>query len=253
MKIRGEVRKMKKHSLIYKPLGRAGEYAEYALDIYDGCNFGCTYCFNKPKPVPVVRKGFSLDRLEKECEKFAEEHKGEVTKVLLCFSSDPYNSLAMSTGLTRKVLIMLHKYGINFKVLTKNPIAAINDFDLYGHNDEFAVTLSFSNTDKLREYEKDSTSVEDRLYGLKKAKERGIYTWVSVEPVIDTKEALGVIEKASKYTDLFKIGKINHDEELEKSIDWGVFGFKAVEKCNRLGNKYYIKKDLRDEMYGKKD
>jgi DNA repair photolyase len=30
---------------IYKPRGRAKEYSEYALTIYNGCDFGCKYCF----------------------------------------------------------------------------------------------------------------------------------------------------------------------------------------------------------------
>ena len=29
---------------IYKPKGAAGEYAEYACNLYDGCTHGCTYC-----------------------------------------------------------------------------------------------------------------------------------------------------------------------------------------------------------------
>ena len=34
--------------LIYVPKGRAREYSEYALDIYEGCNLACKYCFNDP-------------------------------------------------------------------------------------------------------------------------------------------------------------------------------------------------------------
>ena len=29
---------------IYAPEGAAGEYCELAMNIYTGCNHGCTYC-----------------------------------------------------------------------------------------------------------------------------------------------------------------------------------------------------------------
>ena len=35
---------------IYKPSGRAAEYAKLACNLYTGCNNGCTYCFNKLTP-----------------------------------------------------------------------------------------------------------------------------------------------------------------------------------------------------------
>lgn len=33
--------------VIYNPKGRAREYSEYALNIYNGCDFGCKYCLDK--------------------------------------------------------------------------------------------------------------------------------------------------------------------------------------------------------------
>lgn len=36
---------VKNLKVTYTPKGRAAEYSEYALNIYNGCNFGCKYCF----------------------------------------------------------------------------------------------------------------------------------------------------------------------------------------------------------------
>jgi len=35
--------------LIYKPKGRAREYAKLALNLYSQCGHGCTYCWDKDK------------------------------------------------------------------------------------------------------------------------------------------------------------------------------------------------------------
>lgn len=36
-----------KGALIYQPQGAAGEYAKWAINLYNGCSNGCTYCYNR--------------------------------------------------------------------------------------------------------------------------------------------------------------------------------------------------------------
>lgn len=36
-----------KGNLIYQPKGPAGEYAKWAINLYNGCSNGCTYCYNR--------------------------------------------------------------------------------------------------------------------------------------------------------------------------------------------------------------
>jgi hypothetical protein len=70
----------------------------------------------------------------------------------------------------------------------------------------------------------------------------GIFTWVSVEPVVDPAEAIKVVETLRGEVDLWKIGKLNHDREREASIDWHRF-LMDVEAALE-GHHYLIKKDL---------
>jgi len=73
----------------------------------------------------------------------------------------------------------------------------------------------------------------------------GIFTWVSLEPVINPDQALAVIHMAHPYVNFWKVGKLNHMKEYERTVDWGKFLFDAETLLTKLGAKYYIKNDLR--------
>ena len=66
------------------------------------------------------------------------------------------------------------------------------------------VTLSFINDASRREWEPMASSVQSRLRILQKALEMGIYTWVSMEPVIIPDEALDVIRAALRCRGRFR-------------------------------------------------
>jgi DNA repair photolyase len=48
-------------SLIYSPKGKAGEYSPLAVNIYNGCNHGCFYCY-----VPKILGVYSKDYVHSE-------------------------------------------------------------------------------------------------------------------------------------------------------------------------------------------
>ena len=107
------------------------------------------------------------------------------------------------------------------------------------------ITLSFINDASRREWEPMASSVQSRLRILRKAHEMGIYTWVSMEPVIIPEEALAVIRKAHNYVNFWKVGKLNHNKEVERSVDWPKFRDDAIALLESFECKYYIKEDLR--------
>ena len=85
---------------------------------------------------------------------------------------------------------------------------------------------------------------------LKAAHEAGVRTWVSLEPVIDTAQALAVIQEALPYVDFWKVGKLNHMKAVEEKIDWPKFRADVLtlfaENDKREKFDFYIKQDLKD-------
>ena len=254
--------------IIYEPKGRAREYADLALNIYTGCSFGCTYCFS-PMVLKKDRKEFHrnikvrdklLEQVEKDCERSLFEDR----RVHLCFTCDPYQDIDMELQTTREVLKLFKKYNVNFQILTKGGTRAIRDFDLYKPGDNFGTTLTFVDwtipgyNNSIR-YEPRAALPTDRIEAIKKAKNAGIKTWVSLEPVINPDNALSLIHFTHEFVDLYKVGKLNTDncqgsehceelKQIERTIDWKNFGERAEAILKRYGKEYYIKEDLRKEM-----
>lgn len=245
--------------VIYQPKGRAKEYGDLALNIYNGCSFGCTYCF-APAVLKKDRDTFHnavqtrdnlLEKVEKDCK------SGLIDRpVHLCFTCDPYQYIDTDLQTTREVLRFFKKHNINFQMLTKGGMRAARDFDLYKQGDSFGTTLTFLPHNRYAEYFEPHNNPSDRFESLYIAHDEGIKTWVSLEPVIYPTDTLELIRITQSYVDLYKVGKLNTNNckssptytqlrEIEKSTDWKAFGHKVIDLLESLGKEYYIKDDLK--------
>lgn len=244
-------------NVIYEPKGRAREYAPLACNLYMGCTHGCKYCYapacmrKKPEEwhqAARARGENILALFERDCVRLAKERADDETRrVLFCFLSDPYQPLESELHLTRRGIKTAARYGIKVDILTKGDSALIEqDLPLMLKSQtHLGITLSFINDASRREWEPMASTVQSRLNILRKAHDMGIYTWVSMEPVIIPQEALEVIRQAHSYVDFWKVGKLNHNKEVERSIDWPQFRDNATALLDSFRSKYYIKEDLR--------
>jgi len=237
-------------NVIYEPKGRAREYSELACNLYSGCTHGCSYCYapgcmRTTKDAWHGSSGPRADVIEK-FERDAMRLVGDPRPILFCFLTDPYQPLEAKARLTRQALEIVLKYKLRSKILTKGFHEIITrDFDLMEKaGTELGLTISFIDDAKRREWEPRAAPIEDRIRTLREAFERGIYTWVSLEPVIDPSEALRVIAGLSGYVRFWKIGKLNHNKAVESSVDWGKFLADAERILKDSGASYYIKQDL---------
>lgn len=234
---------------IYQPKGKAKEYGDYAVNIYTGCPHRCYYCF-APSVLRRDRETFHsnveprkgvVDAVKKQLN--SEKISGKL--IHLCFTCDPY-PLGVDNSVTRDIIKLLKSAGNHVQILTKNGIGAQRDFDLLDDGDWFGVTYAGYTTIPVvpPKEEPNAGWVIDRLKALVLAKNKGIRTWVSCEPVLDADSVLRLIETGA-YIDLFKIGRLNYHPS---NINWADFGRIAEERCKEYGRDYYIKDSLREEM-----
>jgi len=151
----------------------------------------------------------------KHLDKDAEKLRGDSRRILFCFSSDPYQPLERTERLTRRALKIISRNRLNSQVLTKGCADLIQE-DLGLMKDahtQLGITLCFADDAIRKRWEPHASTVEERLVVLKAAHKAGIFTWVSLEPVIDPAQALEVIRIAHPYVNFWKVGKLSHMKE----------------------------------------
>jgi DNA repair photolyase len=242
--------------MLYKPQGPAGEYGKLAANLYKGCGNGCTYCYARMMAKAygwkndfhqeVLVKKDALKELEKDCRRISKQ-KGEKHPIFMSFMNDPYMMLDMELGLTREAIKIIHRYGFNVKLLSKNGTNACRDFDLLGNNDHYGATLTFIDDNKSKEWEPGAALPKDRIEALRIAHSKGIKTWVSMEPVIEPEETLQLIRETHEFIDEYKIGML-HYHSKSKEIDWQQFGNESIKLLESYGSNYVIKADLKKHL-----
>lgn len=235
-------------SYIYAPAGQAGEYAPLAANPYRGCGHGCAYCY-VPKVLRMDRAEFDagaiarphyIDSLTADARKY--QAAGLDGQVMLSFTTDPYHP--GDNTLTRATLEVLQAHGMAICTLTKGGNRALRDIDLFRpKRDAFASTLTSLDDRFSKKWERGAAMPDDRLKTLRTFHERGVFTWVSLEPTIDVESSLAILRETHGFVDLFKIGRVNY-LPMTKTTDWEDYTHRMIEQCQRLGVAHYIKEDL---------
>ena len=235
--------------LIYEPRGKAGEYSPLAMNIYKGCSHGCVYCY-APAATYNQRGSFHANvqprnNFFQELGKDVIKFRGDKRPILLCFTTDPYQPIEETAKLTRISIKRLIENGNSVKVLTKGGMRAARDFDLMATgNVDFGATLTFLDEARSLEWEPNAAKPSDRIDALRMAKEAGIKTWASLEPVIDPEQVYEIIKATHEFIDLHKVGKLNY-HPLSKTIAWHDFRVNVESLLTSLNKDFYIKDDLK--------
>ena len=239
-------------NIIYAPAGQAGEYAALAANPYRGCGHACAYCY-VPAVIKMTRPEFDagafprpnfIELLRRDAQKY--RAAGITEQVMLSFTTDPFNPFDMS--LTRPTIEALIEHGLAFCTLTKGGSRAIPFIDLYRPDrDAFASTLTSLDDAFSAKWERGAQLPGDRIATLRRFHDAGIFTWVSLEPTLDVASSLAIIEATHDFVDLYKIGRANY-LPMTSTTDWRDYTLRAVELCQRLGARHYIKRDLQEYL-----
>lgn len=239
-------------SYIYAPRGQAGEYAPIAANPYRGCGHGCAYCYvprvtKQPRPEfdagAVPRVDYARNLL-KDAQRYRDA--GLTGQVMLSFTSDPYHR--DDTSLTRSTLETLAEHGMGFCTLTKGGTRALRDIDLFrSDRDAFASTMTSLDDRVSSKWERNAAPPEDRMVALRAFHDRGIFTWVSLEPTLDCDSSLAIVEATHGFVDLYKVGRVNY-LPMTKTTDWGDYTLQMIDLLSRLGKRHYIKRDLQQYL-----
>ena len=235
--------------LIYEPQGKAAEYAQRALNIYKGCQHACRYCYGKRRLSAIQKAEYNTNPNPKEgfiskLRKQAAKLPPDTPEILLSFLGDVYQPAEMELRLTREAIEILIENDLPFTILTKGGLRAVRDFVLLeGYpKARFGTTLIFTEQKRADYWEPGAATIANRITAIQIAHNRGIKTWVSLEPVINPEQALDLIYQLHPFVDHWKIGKINYHTGID--VDWIAFREEATELLDRLGADYYLKQSL---------
>ena len=237
---------------IYRPAGKALEYATLALNLRRGCEHGCTYCWS-PSVLRMSPEDFHaasrprpgiLDALRKEAPGYA----GSQTPVLISFTSDAYSWSEGHDMTTRTALGILQSHDVPAHILTKAGMRASRDFDLLtGPGCAFGTTLCWTDDQDRLHWEPGAASVADRITAIKLAHSLGIRTWVSIEPVIVPEQCISLIQELSEWVDEWRLGRLNH-HPLAAEIEWARWAPKLLAAVKASGRDYLMKQSLRQYL-----
>jgi len=230
--------------MIYEPKGRALEYAPLACNLAVGCVHGCRYCYG-PGAFRVPRADWTVplpkNDLVKRFARSAERFAGDPREILFSFATDPFGTFEQVRDL-REILPIAETHRLRLTILTKNPMAAEEFLPIMHRNGwRLGVSLCWHTEAAMGEWEPGAPSIASRLVGLDLARRAGVQTWVSVEPVIDPREALLTIEAVRDIVDEIKVGAWNHDRRA-KEINWR--SFLALARSALRDRPHMFKRDL---------
>ncbi len=244
--------------VIYEPKGKAGEYGELAVNLYNGCGHGCVYCY-APSVVHKSREEFFgnpqprrdiIAKLEDDVREMV--RNGDRREVFLCFTCDPFQPLEQFEAATHNAILLFEKKHIRYRILTKTGYFALDTLRHVSTPElcTFGTTLVFHSDIDAGRYEPNAGTTSERIHCLIDMKNRGFKTWVSLEPVWTPEDAFELINRTYTFVDEYKIGKLNYHPQ-SKNVNWVKFAKDVSELCKSLGCKYILKDDLAKLLEGR--
>lgn len=252
---------IQRRSLLY----RTGvEYGDYTINHVLGCAHGCRYpCYamQLSKRYGRVKNyqgwmsprlvGNALDLLERELPRY----RSNIRFVHLSFMTDPFMFDAINKRnnpwveeLTLRIIKRLNEEGVKVTLLTKGLLPSVLANEPFSNENEYGITLVSLSTSFHDTYEPFSAPTRKRLASLKTFHEKGLKTWVSLEPyptpnIVD-QDLTQILEKL-RFVDKFVFGKWNYNSLITGYEDSHKFYTECADQiidfCKENGIALHIK------------
>lgn len=162
---------------------------DYNMNLYRGCCHGCIYCDSRSECYRV--ENFDTVRAkENVLEVLRDELRRKVRKGIIGTGamSDPYNPFERKELLTRHSLELINAYEFGITVITKSPLI-IRDIDVYKDISEHSpvlckMTITTADDKLCRVIEPNVAPASERFEALAKMSESGLFTGITLMPVL---------------------------------------------------------------------
>lgn len=245
------MKKIQKKSLLYKS---DVDYVDYCANHIVGCSHGCNF----PCYAMLMAKRFgwtksyqdwtqpnlvenSLELLDKEIPKLKEKIKF----VFLSLATDLFMFKQKDAEKhSLEIIYRLNKDNIKAVTLTKGIYPKELTANKYSHKNEYGITLVSLDPKFQKKYEPEAASIKKRLKALEYLHEKGLKTWVSIEPYptpnIISQDLLELLEKV-KFVDKIIFGSWHYNSQISKYPNANEFYLDCSEIINEFCKKNGIK------------
>jgi DNA repair photolyase len=175
---------------------------KYNMNLYRGCQHRCIYCDSRSEcyqidsfDSEVLIKANAIELLTNELAR--KRVKGTIGTGSM---NDPYMPLERDVNLTGQALEVIARFGFTVHILTKSDLV-LRDLDtLVEINQRYAAvsfTITTADDELSKRVEPGASPVSDRLQAMRVLAKHGIYTGVTLMPILpfieDTEENIAAI------------------------------------------------------------
>lgn len=188
------------------------DFADWTLNPYSGCAFGCSYCYVPPLkaklgvklPAPwgsfVEVKQNAAEVLRKQMRRI-----GPDERIAIGTATDPYQPVEQQFRITRSLLEQLCFCDNPVSLVTRSPLI-LRDMDILRKMPNLRISMSIPTSDDTvrRAFEPNATAIPGRLEAVRRLKEQGISVGIMWAPILPgvTDTARGIRESLQAFAPL---------------------------------------------------
>jgi DNA repair photolyase len=239
------------------------EYGDWAMNHVQGCSHGCNYpCyaylmakrFGRVKTYEDWKRPLLVDNTLALLKKELPRYRSEIKQVQLCFTTDPFmEAYPEVSELSLKAIQLINSFDIPCVILTKGVLPNELAFLPKAKLNTYGITLVATDERYRKAMEPGAATYSRRLNALEYLHDRGLKTWVSMEPYPTPnicKQNLGDLLEKVSFADRIVFGKTHYDKRTTAFAEHDDFYRAAAEEvrrfCDDHGIDCHIKKGTAD-------